>query len=174
MTNNPYQAPSSDVNNMSTDSSYDPKVFSVKGRIGRLRYLAYNLLGFLAYLPAIAILAMTFSTNGPGSTFGVVTTVITGISYLLAFIWMIIVSIRRFNDINMTGWLSITMFVPVINLIAGLALLFAPGTNTSNKYGPRPVANSTGVKLAAGLAIFFFIALTVGVIAMPTLLTAAA
>lgn len=165
MTNNPYQAPSSDVNNASSDSTYEPQIFSIKGRIGRLRYLAYSMLGFLAYIPMLAVVGVS-SLDDP-SNLGVLSGVVMALSYIVILVWTFILARRRFNDLNMTGWLSVTMLVPLLNLIPVLALLFMPGTKTSNKFGARPAANSTGVKIAAGAVILLGVVGIVSAIAIP-------
>jgi uncharacterized membrane protein YhaH (DUF805 family) len=37
--------------------------------------------------------------------------------------------IRRLHDINQSGWLSLLIFVPLINFLFVLALVFWPGKN---------------------------------------------
>lgn len=64
----------------------------------------------------------------------------------------IMLSIRRFHDLNHSGWLVLLFFVigqlPVIGTIAGLANMvwFAiPGTNGQNKYGPDPLGQDMDI-----------------------------
>lgn len=45
--------------------------------------------------------------------------------------------ILRLHDINKSGWYSLLIFVPILNLIS-LALFFVDGTIGGNKYGPDP------------------------------------
>ena len=165
MTNNPYQAPSSNVDNTSADSTYDPKILSTKGRIGRLRYLAYSLLSLMTSLPIIAIISLSNLDNP--SSLGVMPWVVMGFCYLLMIIWMFVLTKRRLNDLNITGWFSITLFVPVLNVIAPLVFVFVPGTKASNRFGPLPAANSIGVKIAAGTLILLVIGTIVSAAAIP-------
>jgi hypothetical protein len=39
---NPYAAPDAVLSDVAEDETYEPQIFSVNGRIGRLRYLAYS------------------------------------------------------------------------------------------------------------------------------------
>jgi len=64
----------------------------------------------------------------------------------------IMLSIRRFHDLNQTGWLFLLFVVvgqiPVIGILSGLANLIwfiMPGTNGPNKYGPDPLGMNTDV-----------------------------
>lgn len=64
----------------------------------------------------------------------------------------IMLSIRRFHDLNQTGWLFLLFFVvgqiPVIGILSGLANLIwfiFPGTDGPNKYGPDPLGKNTDV-----------------------------
>ena len=56
----------------------------------------------------------------------------------LWFIYFFICTAERFHDMNMSGWLSLTMFVPFIGFILGILLTFTAGTNGINKYGEPP------------------------------------
>ena len=41
---------------------------------------------------------------------------------------------------NFTGLWLLIAFIPLLNLILGLALLFAPGSPGANRFGPDPRA----------------------------------
>ena len=56
--------------------------------------------------------------------------------YGVAIYFSVIFLIRRLHDRNHNGWLSLLIFVPVVNLVFTLYLLLAPGHNESNEYGP--------------------------------------
>ncbi len=46
---------------------------------------------------------------------------------------------KRLHDLNQSGWLVILWLVPVVNVGLGLWLLFAPGADGPNRFGPQPV-----------------------------------
>lgn len=59
------------------------------------------------------------------------------ISYF--FYYAIVITIRRLHDLGQTGWLSLLMFVPLINIGFMLYVMFAKGTPANNEFGaPRP------------------------------------
>ncbi len=65
--------------------------------------------------------------------------------YIPLFAVGFIMAIRRVHDMGYSGWLSLLILVPLVNLW----FLFAPGTQGPNEYGPPPVKNTTGVIIAA-------------------------
>ena len=91
-----------------------------------------------------------------------------GLSYLVVLVWTFVLTKRRFNEFNLTGWLSRTYIIPIVSL---LTVLFVPGTKTSNKYVPRPAANSTAVKIVAGLVILVTVLGNVAAVLTPALTT---
>ena len=64
------------------------------------------------------------------------------------FLPNIMLNIRRFHDLGLSGWLVLGFFVvgnlPLIGLFASLANIvwfIIPGTNGSNRYGPDPLGH---------------------------------
>lgn len=64
----------------------------------------------------------------------------------------IMLSIRRFHDLNQTGWLVLLFFVvgqiPILGTLTGLANLIwfiMPGTDGPNKYGTDPLGMNTDI-----------------------------
>ena len=47
--------------------------------------------------------------------------------------------IRRLHDLNRPAWWCIGVFVPLVNLVLGIYLLFFKGTDGPNDYGPDPL-----------------------------------
>ena len=47
--------------------------------------------------------------------------------------------VSRFHDIGWTGWAVIVMAVPLVDLMALLFLMLAPGQKQSNLYGGPPL-----------------------------------
>lgn len=167
---NPYSATSVDLSEPTgADDTYEPKIFAVNGRIGRLRYLAYSFVTglvtvFIAGILA-AILIPIFAMKGSkdGMSIGVI--IVMLLIYIPSIASMFIMAKRRLNDLNHTGWLSLLMFAPLLNFVFALYLMFAPGTKTSNNYGPRPVKNSWWLVIGV-IAPFFFIGI-LAAIAIP-------
>lgn len=48
---------------------------------------------------------------------------------------MISIHVRRWHDLDQSGWLTLIVLIPFAGLIAEIVLLFAPGTSGPNKFG---------------------------------------
>jgi Predicted membrane protein len=58
------------------------------------------------------------------------------VGYIFICIGTVMLAIRRCHDLDKSGWLSLVLFIPYVNIIGGLYILFAKGTQGDNKYGP--------------------------------------
>lgn len=157
--NQPYQAPSADVS-VATAGTYQPQFLSLSGRIGRMRYFAYATglsLMFYAVLGVLAAIMIPAFADGPGAL-GVVIGLLFAVGGIAVMVFTWGYMVRRLNDINASGWLSLLMLVPLVNIVLGLVLLFKKGSEGSNNYGAAPVPNSGGVKAA----FWIFLLLMVG------------
>lgn len=54
---------------------------------------------------------------------------------ILWFVYYTACTVKRFHDMDMNGWLSLAVFVPIVGLILAILLVFNKGTNGENKYG---------------------------------------
>lgn len=57
----------------------------------------------------------------------------------LRLVLNIVLSIRRLRDIDVNPGLVLLTFVPFINMVMGVVLLFMEGTPGKNTYGPDPL-----------------------------------
>jgi uncharacterized membrane protein YhaH (DUF805 family) len=122
---NPYAAPKAAVADAATSEVQPVKIFSVSGRIGRARYIA-NIIGL--YIVFGALVVGLSAVAGPLGA-------VLWIGYMvLAFM----LTIQRCHDFNTSGWLSILVLVPLVNLI----FWFIPGTDGRNRWGPPTPPNS--------------------------------
>ncbi len=153
-TPNPYSTP--DASLATGDSgTYNPSIFSFSGRIGRLRYLAYNT-GVNMVLMAIMIpLLGTSGLMAAGGDMSALTSGIGGIAVIIFYIATIVISImfgkRRLNDLNRSGWFILLFIIPIVNLLLVIYMVFFSGTDGDNNYGAQPAANTLGVKILAFL-----------------------
>lgn len=73
---------------------------------------------------------------------GDVSFVITGVFGILALIiWLVSLSlsVRRWHDLNKSGWWLVVNFIPILGWIYTFVMLgFMPGDQGSNHYGPPP------------------------------------
>lgn len=148
---NPYESPDSQVFDNNADTFAKVGLFTTSGRLGRLRYAAYSFgiiaLGYLI-MGALGAIGSVISEQAGSIAFG--------IGAVIAVIPMIGMNLnygcRRLNDMNMSGWMILVLFIPLVGNIFALLMLFMSGTKGINKYGAPPPANSKGVILA-GLAL---------------------
>lgn len=147
---NPYLAPSASLSGgPATVSTYLPSPWSLKGRIGRLRYVAYSFSLYLALLvPANLLLHLVFGgPGGPGNM-----RLLTALSLFAMAAMTMVTSTRRLNDLGHSGWLSLLILLPLINILFWLWLALAPAKADENRFGPPPGPNSVLVKIGAAAA----------------------
>lgn len=163
---NPYIAPDAVLTAPAEDVTYEPSLFSLHGRIGRLRYLAYS----FALSLIVMVIGGVFSAIVVGVTqnMGVAMIVLAIAIYIPSFALAFIMAKRRLNDLDHSGWMSLLMLIPLANLILALYMIFAAGTPTTNRFGPRPVKNSRAVVIFGfGLPVFVCVIGILAAIAIP-------
>ncbi|MEH6458498.1 DUF805 domain-containing protein [Chitinimonas sp. JJ19] len=142
-TNNPYHSPNAQLDQFDDQETYSPRFFSVEGRLGRVRYIAYTmgatLLGYL-------LIAVAGAASIGSESLGIL---LMGVAVLLMLAGTIVVVGRRLHDLDMSRWFSLLMLVPLINTLFGLYLMFAPGTKGRNRFGPMPEPNGRSVIVVA-------------------------
>ncbi|WP_395610316.1 DUF805 domain-containing protein [Pseudomonas sp. B22129] len=127
------------------------KVFTIHGRIGRLRYLAWTLVLTLALLVAGGIISTaSFAVATASPTAGIILGSLLGFALFVALVWVSVqIGVQRLHDLGWSGWLYLLNLVPLVNSIFPLLLLVLPGNTGANQYGPPPPRNSTAVKVLA-------------------------
>ena len=113
------------------DSSYTPSIFQLRGRIGRVRYLAYGFVFGILVLLASALVA-TVAGEAAATWLSAAATAALGV----------LLGVRRLHDLGRSGWIALGMLVPFVNLAIGLWLLCAPGDAGANRFGPAPGPNT--------------------------------
>lgn len=121
------------------------EVFSIEGRIGRLRYLAWSLVLMLAALALLGVASMGLAIS---EIVGSVLIALVGIGMAVVSVQ---IGVQRLHDIGWSGWLWLINLVPIVGGVFALLLLIIPGTTGANRYGPPAPPNSRAVKLLAWL-----------------------
>lgn len=105
---------------------YWVNIFNFKGRSTRSDYwyvvLANLIIGFV-----IGIIGDAISKPELLSAIYMVVTFIPGLSLF----------VRRYHDINKSGWNYLWIFVPIVGYIIMIVYLCTPSVNENNKYGER-------------------------------------
>lgn len=110
--------------------------FRFSGRVSRAAYFLAGLL--LAIVQAFLLYRFTLvpedSTAGQGwaVAFWLV---------MVVAIWSnIALSVKRLHDIGKPGIIAAALFIPIISIVAFIALCLIPGNPGPNQYGSRPNA----------------------------------
>ena len=138
------------------------KFFSTDGRIGRLRLMAWSL-GFL-FLARIVVAGMV----GAGAAIGGENLAI-GLAVIGMIGMYVVISVfvaQRLHDLNKSGWFCLLIPIPLVNIVFGFYLLFAPGSHETNRYGNPPPPNTIGVMVLGMLMPIAMIGI-VAAIAIP-------
>jgi uncharacterized membrane protein YhaH (DUF805 family) len=153
----PYAPPRSAVAQKWPDVG-ELKVFTVQGRIGRLRYLAWSMMlmfvALIMFAVCMTLMSMSLITGG---LFGAV-----------AFVVFLVVSIQigaqRLHDAGWSAWLLLLNLVPFVGSVFPFLMMAVPGNTGPNQYGAPQPPNSKGVKILAALWVPAMIIIAVGVL----------
>jgi uncharacterized membrane protein YhaH (DUF805 family) len=136
------------------------------GRFGRLSWTAWNLLlAVLGFLIVMALMAAGMITvpdpqTAPAAGLGAGLSVGILIFDLVLVVFGVLLTIRRFHDMDASGWWSALLIVPLANLIVFLVLAIKRGNPGANRFGPpRPTAGWEKV-----LGILYIVLMVVGVL----------
>ena len=147
---NPYAKPNAAVAEAG-EQYQDVKVFATSGRIGRVRYIAYGMGIYFLFAILGALLSAVIGSAG------------MIIAWIAILVIGFMLTIQRCHDFNTTGWLSLLMLVPLVNLI----FWFIPGTDGDNNYGAQTPPNGVGVIIAACIVPIVAIVGILAAIALP-------
>ncbi|MDI3452407.1 DUF805 domain-containing protein [Acinetobacter sp. V89_4] len=112
--------------------------FKANGRFGRLSYAAWLLLYGIIFTSAFAVIGMTAGLVVEPSSNVPVTVgfILLFVLYIAYFYSTFILMIRRLHDRNHSGWLSLLLLVPFVNIGLMIYLFAAKGDEGTNDYGP--------------------------------------
>ena len=139
------------ANDMTMVAAASAVGFSFEGRMGRLKFATSNVaLMALLYLPLI----MALQEPTPG-----LLSVLAAAAAALAFFGMRL-AVLRCHDCNQSGWWSLLLWLPAVNLIVAAVLVCAAGTEGSNAYGAQPPPSRWWGFAAAALCAVLLVTLT--------------
>lgn len=154
---NPYRAPTADVDcdaHAGHGATQPVRVFSVSGRIGRVRYIGYT----IGLTLLVGALLMAFAL------FAAVVMRVEAMALVSILGWISIIglqlmlTIQRCHDFDASGWAAVFVVIP----LAALVYWFIPGTDGPNRFGPPTPPNTKG---AVALALVVPLVFVIGVVA---------
>jgi Predicted membrane protein len=105
--------------------------FSISGRISRWVYFLATML-----LSVIAVIPLYKSMIAPlGSAEYEMWNMIFALVFLGSLWPHVALSVKRFHDFNREGYFAVTLFIPVLSILAFLILCLYPGDPGANRYG---------------------------------------
>jgi uncharacterized membrane protein YhaH (DUF805 family) len=136
-------------------------LFSPKGRVSRSKYWLGFLLSMVTYFCSMIIVVILIYlvsyiySSIPGNADKIIDTsfstlksnmelIIEPIVDLFLIMWaymLFCLSIKRFHDVNTTGWFSLILIIPLVNFFTFITLGCIKGAECENKYGSDPLAN---------------------------------
>lgn len=115
------------------------------GRIGRAGYFTG---GVIMITVLVLIMMATFKPEST-SGFGFV-----GLYFLVMIFFGLRLTVLRLHDCGWSGWFVFLFFIPLVNSLLNLILLFMPGNRDDNEYGSQP-ASLGMAKFFGALAVMF-------------------
>ncbi len=158
--NNPYAPPTARVQDIHDSTQTQPiELWSAAGRMGRLRWLAWSVVGSLAIMP------VAFAAGLLGAALGseAVLYVLLGAAYIAYIVFYALLTIQRCHDLDWSGWVSLIVLIPLVALV----FLFMRGTTGSNRFGAPPPPNPRGMAWIVAIPVLLLVIGIVAAIALP-------
>ena len=112
------------------------EMFSLQGRANRAWYFWHIVLDDFVILTAM-ILAVVLGV----SLHPLLAIPFAGVA--LGAMWAgVAITVKRFHDLNRSGWETLLLAVPIVNIYFGFLTLFKQGTIGPNSYGADPLAGA--------------------------------
>lgn len=110
-------------------------LFSFEGRIKRSTFWATLVPLFLISFALQIVIALSANQEAVVITIGIIALI-----YLVPATWICLATYaKRWHDLGMSGWMVLTLLIPLVNLFIFLYLGIAPGKTGANNFGTPPV-----------------------------------
>ena len=114
------------------EKSLTQLLFSFEGRIPRSTFLLYGVVAFLVLLIVVMFIDNAVGADG----------ILGGITYLLILYPILALNVKRCHDRGRSGWFVLVSAIPIVGIWYVVEILFLPGIEGENKYGPNPTSTS--------------------------------
>lgn len=114
------------------------------GKLNRLGFLRNQLISFvLVWILAFNVVLLDLDLENEESMSTTIYAILFFVMLVVAGLISIFAFIQRLHDLNKSGWWTLLAYIPLINLIFILYLLFAKGLVTSNLPDTQQIKIST-------------------------------
>ena len=121
-------------------------LFSAKGRINRQKFLFANI-GWQVAIIAVILVSSIFTATPFDPNASAFPSIMAGLFGIICFILYflviyssIVLQIKRWHDLDKSGWFTLLGFVPLVGIVCFAYILFAVGTKGDNQFGKDPLA----------------------------------
>jgi uncharacterized membrane protein YhaH (DUF805 family) len=157
---NRFAPPATAVADVGSDAVQPVRLWPPRGRIGRLRFLAYGLALYVIFVVGAFAWGFASAMVGKDSALMNALAMLGFLVYLFAAFVLIV---QRSHDMNMSGWWSIAALVPIV----GLLWVFKGGTPGTNRWGAPPPPNGIAVTIFGLLLPVVVVIGIVAAVALP-------
>lgn len=118
-----------------------------KGRVGRFYYFEGSIILMFIGVAIVLLFSKTGLIAGaftPSNSPDVIEALIYMFIVSPIYFFQVSLSVRRLHDLDRSGWFYLISFIPYVNFIYGIYLLFFKGTPGVNRFGaPEPYTQTT-------------------------------
>lgn len=115
-------------------------LFSAKGRLGVLKYMAQSCILMLAMIAVFGVVALSAGVSFSGETaspeMNPLLLSVIAVAILPAMWIGTVMMIKRLHDLNLSGWFILLTLIPILGGFISLFIMCAPGMKEGNKFGP--------------------------------------
>lgn len=113
-------------------------LFAFEGRRNRKSYIYYALtMTAISIVLGIILVPIAMGTGGLGMVLFVL--------YIPIIVSSCAVGSQRCRDFGWSGWAILIGLIPYVGFLFTLAILFIPGNQGENRYGPDPLGQSGAI-----------------------------
>jgi uncharacterized membrane protein YhaH (DUF805 family) len=105
-------------------------------RIGRLEFLFWCAAPVAVGSVILSIIAFSQGLRNPDFVNGPMHRPL-GLVVLVSSVVVLRAAVSRLHDVGWSGWATLLLFVPLVDVLVFLLLLLAPGQKTANTFGER-------------------------------------
>ena len=114
-------------------------LFSFKGRINRAKFLIYMFFIQLLFIMFVFLIYYFYKYN-----LSIVSEILSIVASIFGIWTSLALYIKRWHDLDKSGWWILLIFIPIINLLVFIYLSIKKGTEGSNRFGKDPLNIQNG------------------------------